>query len=149
MDMASFIDWYAQKCVEGKNINHSLNITQRQTNVKPLGNSSDDQRWEVKCVMQRTNANFEEGNATEDYLIKNVPVNFVVRYNGEGNDVSILEINISNPVIQKVYPVFTNDTTFVVDKSNSRLYLSSDGGDWSLKMNSYSTNMNQTLFCLL
>ena len=139
MDMASFIDWYAQKCVEGKNINHSLNITQRQTNVKPLGNSSDDQRWEVKCVMQRTNANFEEGNATEDYLIKNVPVNFVVRYNGEGKEVSILEINISNPVIQKVYPVFTNDTTFVVDKSNSRLNLLSDGGDWSLKMNSYCT----------
>lgn len=139
MDMGSFIDWYAQKCVEGKNINHALDITQRQTNVKPLGGSSSDQRWEVKGVLKRTNSNFEEGNKTEDYLIKNVPVNFVVRYNGEGKEVSILEINITNPAIQKVYPVYRNDTTFVVDKSNSNISLSSEGGDWSLKMTSYYT----------
>lgn len=135
-DMVSFIKNYSQKNLEGRNINHKFDISHRKINVKPMSQSSDDQRWQVNGILKRSNANFKK-DSKEDFLIKDEPMSFIVRYNGEGKEISILEINIENPNIQKVYPVYTNDTIFTVDNGQSKTHLSSNGGEWHLKMNSY------------
>ncbi len=135
-DMVFFIKNYSQKNIEGRNINHTFDISNRKINVKPMSQSSDDQRWQVNGILKRSNANFKEGGS-EDFLIKDEPISLIVRYNGEGKEISILEINIEKPNIQKVYPVYTNDTIFTINKGQSITHLSSIGGEWHCKMNSY------------
>ena len=103
--LSSFVQSYAQTSLEGKNINHKLDILNISDNVNPINeHSSSDQRWRVNGELIRSNAYFEEDDKEEDYLIKPVPIELIIRYNGEGRDVSILEINIENPRIQKIYP---------------------------------------------
>lgn len=135
-DMVSFIKNYSQKNIEGRNINHIFDISNRKINVKPMSQSPNDQRWQVNGILKRSNANFKEGGS-EDFLIKDEPISLIVRYNGEGKEISILEINIEKPNIQKVYPVYTNDTIFTINKEQSITHLSSMGGEWYCKINSY------------
>lgn len=136
--ISSFVQSYARNSVEGKNINHTLDISNRTLNVKPInGKSSSDQRWQVKGTLIRSNAHFKEGNKNEDYLIKSIPVELVVRYNGSGKEVSILEINMNSPRLQKVYPQYREEIVFTVDNNNTNTNVPSNGGQWYCSMHSY------------
>lgn len=136
--ISSFVQSYAKSSIEGKNINHALDISNRLSNVKPINkNSQSDQRWQVKGLLKRSNADFEEGNKVEDYLIKPIPIELVVRYNGEEKEVSILEITINRPKLQKVYPDYRDEFVFTVDNTNTSTNVSSNGGLWYCSMQSY------------
>lgn len=143
-DMTSFVQYYAKNSIEGRNINHKLDISNRLINVKPIDKaSSTDQRWIVKGSLQRTNADFETSDKNEDYMIKNEPIDLVVRYNGHEKEISILEINIRTPRLQKVYPVYRTQTVFLPDRNMTSTNLPASGGEWSCKMQSYSSRIKE------
>ena len=143
-DMTSFVQHYAKSSIEGKNINHKLDISNRLINVKPIYKASSvDQRWIVKGNLQRTNADFETSDKNEDYLIKDEPIDLVVRYNGHEKEISILEINIRNPRLQKVYPVYHTKIVFSPESNKSLTNLSADGGEWFCKMQSYRSRIKE------
>lgn len=143
-NMTSFIQYYAKSSIEGRNINHKLDISNRTVNVRPVDNvSSTDQRWIVKGRLQRTNADFETSDKNEDYLIKDEPIDLIVRYNGHEKDISILEINIKNPRLQKVFPVYSTQIVFLPVRNNASTSLSATGGEWSCQMQSYSARIKE------
>lgn len=137
--LSSFVQSYAQTSLEGKNINHKLDILNISDNVNPINeHSSSDQRWRVNGELIRSNAYFEEDDKEEDYLIKPVPIELIIRYNGEGRDVSILEINIENPRIQKIYPRYRKEIVFKPTRNNINTTLSADGDQWYCEIQSFS-----------
>ena len=143
-DMTSFIRHYAKNSIEGRNINHKLDISNRLINVRPISKASlTDQRWIVKGILKRTNADFATSDKDEDYLIKNEPVELVVRYNGHEKEISILEINIRNPRLQKVYPIYHTKIVFSPESDKTLINLSANGGEWSCKMQSYRSRIKE------
>lgn len=143
-DMTSFIQYYAKSSIEGRNINHKLDIYNRTINVRPVDKvSSTDQRWIVKGRLQRANADFETSDKNEDYLIKDEPIDLVVRYNGHEKEISILEINIKNLRLQKVFPVYRTQIVFLPVRNNTSMNLSAAGGEWSCQMQSYSARIKE------
>lgn len=143
-DMTSFVQHYAKNSIEGRNINHKLDISNRLINVKPISKASlTDQRWIVKGILQRTNADFATSDKDEDYLIKDEPIDLVVRYNGHEKEISILEINIRNPRLQKVYPVYHTKIVFSPESDKTLINLSANGGEWFCKMQSYRSRIKE------
>lgn len=143
-DMTSFVQHYAKNSIEGRNINHKLDISNRLINVRPISKASlTDQRWIVKGILKRTNADFATSDKDEDYLIKDEPIDLIVRYNGHEKEISILEINIRNPRLQKVYPVYHNKIVFSPESDKTLIKLSANGGEWFCKMQSYRSRIKE------
>lgn len=137
MNMEDFVQLYSKRSLQGIFIGHKFEIPNESRNVKPIKESVNDQRWSVKGILKRSNENFSEGDSREDYLIKDVPIDLIIKYNGLEKEITILEINISSSDLQKVYPIYNTRDVFSIDDSHSKLRVLSQGGEWYCSIQSY------------
>lgn len=127
-NIESFLKTYSSSELHQINVNHSLHFTTKS--ISKTSSNSSDRRWSVKASLSRENA------TNEDYLIKDEDITFIVRWNGVGKEVSILEMNFSTP-LQIVCPVTNREYVFEIDRTKSTLSLPNSGGDWKVSLHSW------------
>lgn len=137
MNMEDFVQLYSKRSLQGNFIGHKFEISNESKNIASIKEFVNDQRWVIKGILKRTNESFREGDSTEDYLIKDSPVDLIIKYNGLEKEITILEININSPDLQKVYPIYNTKNVFDIDESHSKLKIPPEGGEWYCSLQSY------------
>ena len=97
---AVFLQNYCHEQLGRNIITHDLKFTDQQI-------TEQNDTWEVKAILKRASG----GN--EDFRVADTPISFRVRYNGDGNYVTILEINF-NPALNIIRPQWKDEYVFDV-----------------------------------
>lgn len=128
--IADFFRNYSKRGLDGSLVYHIIDWT--YNSVTKSKTSRSDNVWNITATLKR-----QSGNG-EDFLVKDTPINLVVRFNGIDKNISLLEINFPTS-IEKIYPRFEKEYYF---KSNpSRRNVEWSGGQVNFDIDSRYRNV--------
>ena len=125
--MSFFLTWYKQNVLENYSVTH-------QVQIKSIERLAENNRYEVKCVLQR-----KIEDDPQKRHIKDEDIKLKVIWRGqEVNNVSIqsidwnLKFTFLKPNIVKEYQLYLD---------HAWSYITADGGNWEFTQNSYVKSM--------
>lgn len=122
LTLERFLDYYNSAVLKRRFIEHEFDFNVNSIE-KVDSKTADDRRYKVSARLLRTPANM-----ADDYLIRPADVDMIVQWNGDGKDVTLLEVKMPAE-LGEVYPVMVREYDFSFPGGSS-LSFDAEGSPW-------------------